>query len=379
MAILGQFNSKNKEYATYTIGSSLYGYTESEVDYLCSGFSNEIEINKAIENSKAGATIILLPGTYSLGDSININKQIYFIGYGATIKSNRRDVPMLSISNSTIDISSKSSRIEGIVFSGDRIEENCIFINKALCEIENCTFEDFTDISSMPNAYAIIYITPSTDTKIKNNRFESNNMDEIIIGGSNDNDSNVVIYGNYIKGSSAKIGIFIKAPSLSSYIRSINISSNIISNEMTGIYATNSKHLVISNNNFFNNIYADINLQICDVVNINNNIMYDYPTAKAITLNTCNKANINGNTIYGATGDYSTPTAIELLSCSAVGITNNTLSRGNSYSRALDSATGISLDSASQNCLIVANVLANQYKIVNSSKIGTIVANNLEQ
>lgn len=65
-----------KKYATIVVGTSLSGHTSDQVDFLCDGTSDQIEINsainKVISETTNGGEILLLDGTYNIDSTITI-------------------------------------------------------------------------------------------------------------------------------------------------------------------------------------------------------------------------------------------------------------------------------------------------------------------
>lgn len=68
--------SGGKRYFFVTVGSSYNGYTADDVDYLCDGVDDQVEINQALayqgpsSNTVSRGIVHLLPGRYNISDSI---------------------------------------------------------------------------------------------------------------------------------------------------------------------------------------------------------------------------------------------------------------------------------------------------------------------
>ena len=77
-----------KRTARFTVGSSQYGWTDSDCDYLCDGTADEVEINAAIQALRStGGEVVLLDGLYNLKGAILINKDnVTLSGNGANTK-----------------------------------------------------------------------------------------------------------------------------------------------------------------------------------------------------------------------------------------------------------------------------------------------------
>ncbi len=81
--------------ATYVVGSSVSGYTENDVDYLCDGVDDHEQIQAAIEAlPEGGGRIVLLEGTYNLNAQITITKSnLTLEGMGeSTVLSNSAQI-----------------------------------------------------------------------------------------------------------------------------------------------------------------------------------------------------------------------------------------------------------------------------------------------
>lgn len=65
--------SGGKRYATFVIGTSASGWTQSDCDYLCDGTDDDVEFNEAISNfPQIGGEIVVLPGQYNISNTINM-------------------------------------------------------------------------------------------------------------------------------------------------------------------------------------------------------------------------------------------------------------------------------------------------------------------
>lgn len=64
----------SKKYSTVVIGSATVGYTEKDVDFLCSGIDDQIVINQAIQSMINGGELKILEGDYNITNSILVDK-----------------------------------------------------------------------------------------------------------------------------------------------------------------------------------------------------------------------------------------------------------------------------------------------------------------
>lgn len=66
--------SGGKKYATVVVGTSTAGYTADQVDFLCDGVDDQVEINAALQrtvvSSDAITVVYVLPGTYNLSQTV---------------------------------------------------------------------------------------------------------------------------------------------------------------------------------------------------------------------------------------------------------------------------------------------------------------------
>lgn len=79
--------SGGKKYITVVVGTSTAGYTADQVDFLCDGTDDQVEINAAIQSLPASnsnyGVVLLLGGTYFTSDTITLDKSgMTFIGQG---------------------------------------------------------------------------------------------------------------------------------------------------------------------------------------------------------------------------------------------------------------------------------------------------------
>jgi hypothetical protein len=61
-------------YARLVVGTSAAGHTAAEVDYLCDGAADQIEINAALAALTNGGTVVLREGTYSLAAPVAVSQ-----------------------------------------------------------------------------------------------------------------------------------------------------------------------------------------------------------------------------------------------------------------------------------------------------------------
>lgn len=150
-----------KKYATFVIGTSVEGWTESDCDYLCDGTDDDVEFNEAISSlPQIGGEIVVLPGQYNISNTINMTGvtsappgRIYGAGSwsrsvrlvwtgqytsspissssSANDKNSIMNIQNGSVSNITFDMgnSSAASGNIGVSLGALAICEECYFIN----------------------------------------------------------------------------------------------------------------------------------------------------------------------------------------------------------------------------------------------------------
>jgi len=80
--------SEGKRVARFTVGTSTSGWTADQVDYLCDGTDDQVEINAAITAlPSTGGEVVILDGVYNISAQIKINKGNTKLSgnYGSTI------------------------------------------------------------------------------------------------------------------------------------------------------------------------------------------------------------------------------------------------------------------------------------------------------
>lgn len=92
---------KCKRYSTVVVGLSTMGYTEEDVDFLCDGIDDHIEINQAINSINNGGELKILEGNYNITSSIIVAK-------------NNIDIIMTSSTNLISTMSESSTTINNI-------------------------------------------------------------------------------------------------------------------------------------------------------------------------------------------------------------------------------------------------------------------------
>lgn len=243
-----------KKYARTVIGSSTSGYTEKDVDYLCDGVDDQVEIQNAI--NQTSDQIVILDGTYNLSSGIVIsNSYSQITGNGE--RTELRCDPSISIvfelkNNSLFELKNLN------IIGGSGSSEAVSFRNSQNATIENVIIQNFVfgvyTYTKMKNITIsgcnfnnvnnpIIFAKGAEKSKVMYNNIRSSSGGIYLYEGSLDN----IILGNFLDLQYAgNYGVHIERGSKNNII----IDNNITSAKDTGInlYAGDCSNNIISNN-----------------------------------------------------------------------------------------------------------------------------------
>lgn len=283
--------SGGKKYATVVVGTSTAGYTADQVDFLCDGVDDQVEINEAISLSNQDTdktwVIYLLPGTYTITESImfpsysSSNKgQAMLVGSGESLTTIASQVPPISgvdtegryqysADNSyAIRIQNHRVTIMNLTIESDNTPWLVMIKGTRNYEYNRHLIKHVNIVSSMNGicAYAMTNITVDsctfscadtgigcfvgcTRTYIQNCYFQDGTTG-IVAQGGNDGFS---IVDNYIAidDSSGSVGVYLDGGS-------VNVDRNFI-NSYTGVYVNSSGDEVISCNEF-NGVHVGVEI-----------------------------------------------------------------------------------------------------------------------
>jgi parallel beta-helix repeat protein len=250
--------------ARFVVGTSTAGWTSKDVDYLCDGTNDQIEINNAITALPAtGGEIVILDGTYNITAKINVNKN------NVSIRGNGDTTILKRMFNSSVK--------EGVITltgrSGCKIADLQVDGNKT----------DYTN----SNNYGIYLTSSSNNITVTSNTCNNNNTG-IYLASSNSH--NITVTSNTCNDNN--YGIYLSSAG------SNTVTGNTCNNNNSyGICLDTSSNNTITGNTCNNNSYG---------------IRLESSSNNTITGNTCNDNN------YG----------IDLSSSSNNTITGNTYIRG---------------------------------------------------
>lgn len=197
----GVGGGSGKRTTRFTVGSSSYGWTESDCDYLCDGTADEMEINAAIQALRStGGEVVLLDGQYNLTSSILMDgNNISIRGNGNNTKLIRGFMGAYG-SHGMIFISADYCEVRNLYFDGVRSSYNDGYQRGVMidtlsqnCRVEGCYFINHGDNAIYSGGKYGIFV---------NNMFESNDYGiEIYYGDQN------VVAGNTFTNNEYCIGV----------------------------------------------------------------------------------------------------------------------------------------------------------------------------
>ena len=306
--------SGGKKVARFVIGTSTAGWTENDVDYLCDGISDHVEINQAIQAiPDSGGEIVILDGTYNITAPINVNKS------NVSIKGNGNATVLKRMWD--------SSSTEGVI---------------TLNSVSNCKIENL-QIDGNESVYTSTYNYGIRLSSSNNNTITGNTCNNNYHGIHLSSSSNNTITGNTCNNNDYySIALFNSSNNI--------VTGNTCNNNNFGIYLYFSSNNTVTGNTCNNNDYYGI-----------------YPSSSSnnntVTGNTCNNnregislSSNSNNTITGNTCNNN-DTGIYLSSSSNNTITGNTCIRG----------TGQSSDYTSSQYTIRLAGSGNSYNLISSN------------
>ena len=259
-----------KRTARFTVGSSQYGWTDSDCDYLCDGTADEVEINAAIQALRStGGEVVLLDGLYNLKGAILINKDnVTLSGNGANTKIVRAfNDDEYSDKQGMVVITNSFCTIKNLYFDGVKGS----YASNTIIGIygDNCIIADNTIVNSSCDG---IYVEGNFHT-----------IDNNIITGCNGNGlylyegNKYTVTNNKITGSTV-YGMYlynVKDSVISNNVCNENTDSGIKiywcdrcaftgnvlnNNKQCGLYLTRGEGNVISGNTFIGNSHYGVYL-----------------------------------------------------------------------------------------------------------------------
>ncbi len=325
------------------LGTSTAGYTEDEVDYLCDGTADDVEINAAVAAaaSAGGGKVILLEGTYTLAAYITLsgNVTIEGMGYGTYINNKSSHGIYVSGYESTWAV--RNLRIVGE--GGSNNATIYIATNETGNGlIENCDLSDDYGVY-LQNDDAVSFT-------VRNCYIHHCYSGGLYLGTSDSQhyDSRIMIENNQINNCDIGIAVY--------YQDWCRITGNVIRGSYYGIHMT-----------------------ACDYANITDNAIDSRGNQLkyGIYLNTVKRANVSGN-VFVIKAYSSAGYGIYMTSESFGTYTSNRfygIDNGTNYGN--DMVDGIFSTGASQLHTIAANSFHNVYHCVYEGGYDNIIIGNV--
>ena len=242
----GSGSTSYAKYATVTVGTSTAGYTVDQVDYLCDGVDDQVEIAAAINSvTNERSSVYIMPGSYLLSNAITIedsNFDIDIFGAGlSTILKNSKDNAFIS--------SHRSGSIHDISISGNASLDDATY---AIVSQSSSSFDiyrvSFRDISGCISSRGHVYDCGIYCTRYNNNVssaiYGCTNVCRNVIWDTNtaiESSLTCVIEGNYIMRARDW------AIDIPSSYREVVVSNNVISTCVNGIRANGSNCAITGN------------------------------------------------------------------------------------------------------------------------------------
>ncbi len=254
----GVGGGSGKRTARFSIGSSQYGWTASDCDFLCDGTADEVEINAAIQTLRStGGEIVLLDGVYHLSSKILMDKNgITLTGNGANTKIIRAfnddeydpEQGLILIKNSFCTVRNLYfDCMNGTYTSNNAINlydgDNCTIADNT---IVNCTGDGIYAVGNyhtihnniIQNCFQGLYLSDCTKTTVTNNRVEEAQSAGVYLYNVED-----VVINNNVVENCADSGIKFQNCNESTFV------GNVCNyNAQCGIYITRGDNNVICGN-----------------------------------------------------------------------------------------------------------------------------------
>lgn len=321
-----------KRTCRFVVGTSTAGWTAADVDYLCDGTADDVEINAAIQALPSiGGEIMLLDGRYNITIPILLNKGcITLTGNGKSTVLNRMFDSEFASGGSMILISSHNNILQDFIIEGNKEDYTGTGNFGIYCGSCNNTIRHIV----CSNNYLGIYISKnSNDNMITNNIWEYNDSIGIEIHGNNNTITGNVCNGNIHEGIGSGI---------SAYDGSWNIiTENICNNNQEGIQSgIQSVGNTIEGNICKANSDCGIGIRSCNTTIIGNTCCDNHIGVSVMG----SKNNVLGNNIIHNNSRY----GIYIYIGSGHTITGNTCT---------DNSEGVYLGGGSTKNTIVGNTI----------------------
>jgi parallel beta-helix repeat protein len=256
-----------KRTTRFTVGSSQYGWTASDCDYLCDGTADEVEINAAIQALRStGGEIVLLDGLYNLTSAIRIDKDnVTLNGNGASTKIIR-------------------------AFNDDEYgeAEGMVVISNSFCVVKNLYFDGVSGTYASNNA---INLYAGDNCIIADNTIVNSSVDGILVDGDYHTIDNNVIT------NCGNNGIYLYKGN-----KCVTVNNKIDNSGRIGMYIYRFSDSVISNNICLNSGGNGIDVYWSDHCTFTGNTLNDN-NQSGLAL-TRGEGNIISGNAFNGNGNY---------------------------------------------------------------------------
>ena len=258
------------------VGSAAYGWKSYEVDFLCDGVDDQVEINNAINlvtqrnGEHGGGRVVILDGTYNInGDVIagagsgnaDINKPVELYGSGNVVFNLQTNTSTTPERNYRVEISRNRSSVENIRFAATGIKQtpeassgcyahDCASFSLSRCSfslcgatLTRCYYASVTD-NYFVDGYDGVDVDRGSYNSITGNR----------ITGTQDAISVVLEQGDTISGNTIRVntstsGARVKSHGVSvSQCDRITVSGNTVLATYRAVYVNNSQMVAVNGN-----------------------------------------------------------------------------------------------------------------------------------
>lgn len=186
-----------KRTARFTVGTSKAGWTADQVDYLCDGTADDVEINAAIQAlPAAGGEVVILDGEYIIDAPILLNKgKTVLVGNSfTTLKANYKGGSY----SGCVEITSDLNVIKGFRFFGQDYGKVGYFITLQKAS-ENKILDNIFETRGSPSTGIYIY---SLDDNVNDtcdfNTISGNIFGDTLYYGIANYNTGIRNYGNLI-------------------------------------------------------------------------------------------------------------------------------------------------------------------------------------
>ena len=315
---LSQLGISGKRFANIVVGSSAAGWTAADVDYLCDGTDDQVEINAALSAvPSGGGRVLLLSGTYNCTANVTIAKAYTELCGVTGAKLN------FTVGEKYVYCAKDHCVIRGITATGIKYSDPWEYgLEEDLHPTIYLSSADRCIVTGCHIVRGEIFLNTCTNCIVSNNVMGQSNafVDSIELKNGTGN----TVVGNNLSGgfyaiilyNEKKVNVVGNTCTLhnewSIYVTGcagVNFTGNHISTtgggELTGGKLINSRNIVLTGNYFANTGSGDgtpFQISSCyNIVMVGNTIITDH-TATPISVSNCTKGIYRMNNIIGASG-----------------------------------------------------------------------------